>query len=108
MRKFFAWCTERGVVEDNPCVNIRAPAAQRSRDLTDAELTRVWRACDEVGYPYGDIVRPLILTAQRRGEVTAMAWGELDLQAATWSIPAKRTKSTAHRWFHSSSRRWTS
>ena len=33
-----------------------------------------------------------ILTAARSEEVRGMVWGELDLDAATWTVPAKRMK----------------
>jgi integrase len=34
----------------------------------------------------------LILTASRTGEITGMVWSEVDLDAATWTIPAARMK----------------
>lgn len=34
----------------------------------------------------------VILTAARSGEVRMMTWGELDLEAATWTVPAERMK----------------
>ena len=34
----------------------------------------------------------LILTGQRRGEVTGMQWSELDLVAGTWTLPRERVK----------------
>lgn len=34
----------------------------------------------------------VILTAARSGEVRLMTWGELDLVAATWTVPAERMK----------------
>lgn len=34
----------------------------------------------------------VILTAARSGEVRMMNWGELDLEAATWTVPAERMK----------------
>ena len=34
----------------------------------------------------------VILTAARSGEVRMMTWGELDLAAATWTVPAERMK----------------
>lgn len=82
-------------MDANPCAEIRAPAPHQSRDrvLSDAELASVWRACERVGYPFGSIVRLLILTAQRPSEVAGMLWSELDLTARTWSIPAAKTKS---------------
>lgn len=38
-------------------------------------------------------LRFTILTAARTGEVTGAAWGEFDLDAALWTIPADRMKS---------------
>ena len=35
----------------------------------------------------------LILTASRSGEIRLARWGELDLEARTWAIPANRMKS---------------
>ena len=35
----------------------------------------------------------MVLTAARGGEVRNMNWGEVDLDAATWTIPAERMKS---------------
>ena len=34
----------------------------------------------------------LILTAARTGEVRFMDWGEVDTEAATWTVPASRMK----------------
>ena len=34
----------------------------------------------------------LILTAARTGEVLSMEWGEVDIGAATWTVPASRMK----------------
>jgi hypothetical protein len=57
-----------------------------------AELVSIWRAANEMGWPYGRIVQLLILTGQRRNEVTGMRWSELDLAKGQWTIPAERTK----------------
>src|SRR5262249_15807135 len=38
------------------------------------------------------IVRLLILTGQRRGEVGGMTWGEISGDLSTWSMPGERTK----------------
>lgn len=96
IRKFFSWAVDRGMRDSNPCLGLKKPAPAPSRDrvLDDAELAAVWQAAALVGYPYGPIVRLLILTAQRRGEVTDMRWNEIDFEQATWTIPAERTKSS--------------
>ena len=94
IRKLFSWSVTRGIVEVNPCTGIGMPAAavERERVLSNDELVAVWRAASTTGYPYGTIVKLLILTAQRRNEVTGMRWSEIDREAATWSMPAERVK----------------
>jgi integrase len=42
--------------------------------------------------PLQGIVRLMALSGQRREEVAAMRWSELDLDAATWTIGAERYK----------------
>jgi integrase len=55
-------------------------------------LRLLWKACEKVGWPFGDLTRMLILTGQRRGEVAGMTWDEIDLTARIWTIPAARAK----------------
>lgn len=44
------------------------------------------------------LLKVLMLTASRSGEVRGMRWSELDLDAAIWTIPAERMKAKfAHR-----------
>jgi integrase len=49
-------------------------------------------AADAEGYPFGDAVKLLVLTGQRRGEVAEMRWSEVDLERRVWIIPALRSK----------------
>jgi integrase len=94
LRGFFRWCVEREIADTSPCDHVKAPPrpAARDRVLSDTELQIVWRATDTLGYPFGPILKLLILTGQREAEVAGMAWAELDLQHATWAIPKERTK----------------
>ena len=94
IRKFFNWCTERGLLDDSPCRTIKPPVKANSRErvLTDPELSIIWQAAEGQGYPFGRIVQLLMLTAQRRGEVVGMRWEELDLDGGLWTIPSSRTK----------------
>jgi integrase len=43
--------------------------AKRERVLSDHEIAEIWTATSTAGAPYGSIIRLLILTGQRRGEV---------------------------------------
>ena len=60
--------------------------------LSDDEIAEIWRAAGDAASPYGTIVRLLILTGQRRGEVAGMNWGEISDDLATWTMPGERTK----------------
>lgn len=99
MRKLFNWCIERGYLEVSPCAGLKPPGAERSRDraLDDTELAELWHAATDLGWPWGDFVKLLILTAQRRNEVSAMRWEELDFERRTWTLPQHRAKNrTGH------------
>ena len=50
----------------------------RDRVLTDVELRVVWRAAGAMGYPFGSLVRALILTGQRLSELADAQWSEID------------------------------
>jgi hypothetical protein len=43
------------------------------------ELKALTIPSDEMGYPYGHIIKPLILTGQRREEVAGMAVGHCNI-----------------------------
>ena len=94
IRPFFKWAVKRGVISIDPCAGVDPPSTYRERErtLTDAELVIVWRAAAAAGYPFGPIVKLLILLGQRREEVAGMRRSELDLDAAEWTLPATRAK----------------
>lgn len=94
MRKLFSWAVGKRIIDANPAAGIPAPSkeTQRDRVLSDDELRLIWTAADGEGFPFGDIVKLLVLTAQRRIEVAAAPWAEFDLKAATWLLPGARTK----------------
>lgn len=96
-RKFFAWCIGRTALEINPCIGVKPPSSEIKRDrvLSDHEVSLVWRAADNLGWPFGPLVHLLILTGQRREEVGGMRWSELAKDTSLWSIPGTRTKNKA-------------
>ena len=94
VRKLANWAIERGIIEASPVAGLKPPAVETSRDrvLSDDELRLFWQATGAAGYPFGPLFRLLLLTGQRRDEVAAMTWSEIDLDGATWSIPKERSK----------------
>jgi integrase len=94
VRKLFNWCVARDIVAASPCIAVKRPAKEQTRDrvLSDDELRHVWRAADQVGAPLGSLVKLLILTGQRRDEVARMSWLELDLENKLLRLPRERVK----------------
>jgi integrase len=94
LRKMCRWAVSRGIIERSPCDGVDPPSVEKSRDrvLDMNELRLVWRAADNLGFPFGPIVKLLALTGQRRSEVGGMEWREGDLEKSLWTIPAQRSK----------------
>ncbi|AHB49355.1 integrase [Hyphomicrobium nitrativorans NL23] len=88
----FGWAIDRGYLDSNPTLNVRARAqgTARSRVLTEAELVEVWNAC--LDDDYGRIVRILMLTGQRRAEIGDLERGEADGDKRQIELPEHRTK----------------
>jgi integrase len=96
-RAAFAWAVKRGAVHTNPfaALPVRKGIAKRERVLSDAEIAKIWHAASEAASPYGTIIRLLLLTGQRRGEVAGMTWREISDDLAIWTLPGERTKNGA-------------
>lgn len=98
LRQVFAYAVDKErrhfPAGKNPMAGIKPPAkmGKRERTLTDAELRLVWLAAGGLGWPFGPIVRLLILTGQRRDEVAGMSWAEIDKEARQWLLPGARSK----------------
>jgi len=96
VRKLFNWAlSERALIEASPIVPGMARKGETSRDryLSQDEIGLVWAAAESLGYPFGPFVRLLLVTGQRRSEVAAMQWGDLDLDHNhMWVLRAEDTK----------------
>jgi integrase len=96
-RAAFAWAVKRGAVRVNPFADlpVAKTIAKRERVLSDNEIAEIWRVGGAAASPYGTIIRLLLLTGQRRGEVAGMTWDEISDDLATWTLPGERTKNGA-------------
>lgn len=94
VRALFNWTVANDRLQASPVAGIKPPIRERPRDraLTDDELRWLWKACKELGWPFGPLTKLLLLTAQRRDEVAGMEWSELDLDKKTWTMPREKTK----------------
>ena len=96
LRKAFNWHAVRDDQFVPPLVRGMARTKgidrARTRILSDEEIRDVWRALDtaELPKPFPGLVRMLLLTCQRREEVSCMTWEEIE--NGVWEIPRARYK----------------
>ena len=89
---FFNWAVREGLLDANP-VSGTAGADERgsrNRVLAQAELGELWAALPQGDF--GEIVRLLALTGQRREEIGGLRWSEVDLDRGLIVLPPERTK----------------
>jgi len=95
----YNWLYDRGEVLANPFLRMRLRSVSKmpkepvGREFTDSELRVIWSAASSLGYPYGILVKLLLLTGARRDELADAVWSEVDLAGAAVHIPAERFKS---------------
>jgi hypothetical protein len=69
----FAWAVTDELVNANPCARIEMhPKKSRERVLADSEVAEFWAAFDNAGLIGGALLKMILLTGQRPGEVAHM------------------------------------
>ena len=87
----FTWAMGEGLALNNPVVGTNVKREfPRERVLSNDELRLVWNALEPGDY--GDIVKVLLLTGQRAGEIGGLTWDEVDFERGVISLPGERTK----------------
>jgi len=91
LRTFFRWAIERELIEIDPTAVLRKPTREKGRDrvYSDPEIRAVWNGCGVIGWPYGELVRFALVTAQRKGQVGEMRREQIDRARAIWTAPTK-------------------
>ncbi len=94
LRRLFRWAVSEGDLAVSPLTGMEPPPLPTKRDrvLNDQELRLAWQASDTLGYPFGPLIRLLLITGQRLEEVSGLEWHELEKDAARWMLPADRAK----------------
>lgn len=97
-----AYAVDADLIEANPLAGLKPQVAEKARErvLSLDELAKVWTASDTISATGRAAVRLLILTGQRREEVSGMSWSEIDYDHKAekwtsdglWTIPAARMK----------------
>ncbi len=92
LSKFFGWAVDRDIIAASPAIGLKVSVKETARErvLSDDEIRWLWAACDKAGYPFGPFTRLLLLTGQRRNEVSEMTRAEIE--GDLWSLPPERVK----------------
>ena len=97
IRRLYNWAVEKDLLETNPCIMVKRPAKEQSRDrvLFAEEIHIVWEklpTTTRMSEAVRCALRLILITAQRPGEVVGMRWDELDFKTGWWEMPRERTK----------------
>lgn len=99
IRMVFSHGIARHVVTANPCAHIRsdaiiggAPDQKERVMLTDAEIGAVFKALPTMSRANALMVRILLATGARIGELVQAEWVHLDFERAEWTIPPEHSK----------------
>ena len=98
VRNVFKFAMSRGLYQGVlPTMGMtkRQPPMKVTRALADKELKSLWEAAGHHGWPYGSVVQLLMLTGQRKMEIAALRWGDVDWDRGLLVIPSERVKNRA-------------
>lgn len=92
LHRLFKWSVGRGIIEANVMADLPKPGKVVTRDrvLSDGELVLIWRAAVNIEWPFGPLIRLLILTGARKMEIAALRWSEIG--GDTIRLEGERTK----------------
>ncbi|WP_103728949.1 site-specific integrase [Novosphingobium sp. HII-3] len=93
---FFGWCASPrvGIIGSNPFSGIKLESSDSklTRVLSLSEIGKLWTATKDGPFPFATIVRMLLLTGQRKEEVSQLTAREIDRSRSLWTMAGARTK----------------
>lgn len=97
MKRAFRFCSNRGVISNNPLESLRrsdvgTSQAYQDRKLSDSEIKIIWEELDTMSLAHQIVVRFLLLTGCRTGEIRKAKRNWFDFKEKTWTVPAEEYK----------------
>lgn len=95
--QMFGYAVDTGLLANSPAARIPVIGSrgeQRERILTDEEIRTFWTVTPSIDAsgPVRAALRFLLVTGQRRQEVSLARWEHIDREAKLWRIPAEHSK----------------
>lgn len=99
LRELFSHAIARHVIETDPCAHVKAKSVLGPRPvnrtriaLSEQELREVLPALPEIGRENELMVKVLLATAVRIGELVNAEWSDVDLERRLWRVPPENIK----------------
>jgi integrase len=96
LRRMFNFAVGQAIIDASPCDKVERPSAEnhRERVLTEKEIRLLWHALETAPMEPNvrRILRLMLVTGQRRGEVMGIPIEEIDYEKRLWILPAARAK----------------
>lgn len=83
----------KGWITIHPLQHVDMPSREKPRDrvLSDDELRAIWPHLKTTKGNSGDILKLIILSAQRPGEISSMKWADIDMENRLWTQSHNKT-----------------
>lgn len=97
LSSILSFAVDQKLIERNPALGVKlAPSQKRHRYLSAAEMGRLGQVLDapapsSTGGKAATIIRLLILTGARRGEIEALKWSEVDFEFGMLRLENSKT-----------------
>ena len=96
LRRMFKFAVGQAILEVSPCDMVEAPSSENVRDrvLTEDEVRLLWNVLKSAPMELNArrILRMMLVTGQRKGEIIGLHKQEIDYQKRLWTLPATRAK----------------
>jgi integrase len=98
--QLFNWAAAKDLIPASPMAGVERPGGEerpRNRVLSAQEVKTFWTKLNtaEMAEPTKLALKLLLVTAQRRGELTFARWSHFSLEEKVWTIPVELLK-TSH------------
>lgn len=92
VRRIFEMAVEEGIIDRNPCAGIQVKVPEvEQKVLTNTEVAIFLREAKAVNHRFYPVWVLALMTGMRSGELVALKWTDLDLEARTISVTKQWT-----------------
>ncbi len=96
LKRIFDYAVVCGAANSNPVAQTPLryvyQSKPRKRHLSRTEVARMLVASNRMSFRFATMLKLLLLTLARKGELLNAQWKDIDFAAATWEVPEEKSK----------------